>query len=504
MQLRNVYQYFDCSQQCPEHLQELELLDLFLDSRQVTTNSVFIAIQGYQSHGKQFIAKAISQGASLVIIDVVITDEVVSFVTKTTAILYVPDLAKRLGAFASWFYNSPSQRIKVVGITGTNGKTSTAFYTAQLLQNMGEKVALMGTLGNGLLGEDQGELEESSNTATNTTSDVVSLNRCLNEFITKGASWCVMEVSSHAIVLQRIAGLHFTTVALTQVTRDHLDFHGSIAAYHAAKRQLFLEYPSQSTVINLDDKQGRLIQEKTATTNLLSYGIENSKASLNASELQFYDAGVKFLVSYQHEKMLLDSPLMASFNVENLLCALSILLVNGKPLSSLQQGVVSLKPVAGRIEKIQHNSNVLPTVIIDYAHTPDALESVLQAMKEHIKTGKLTLVFGCGGDRDKTKRPLMGKIAEKYADKVVITNDNPRTESAEQIVENISVGMMKPCEVILDRKQAIECALQQAKSVDIVLIAGKGHEDYQELNGVRIPFSDKKVVERVLYEWIHE
>ncbi len=482
--LDKIYRYF--SQQ--ESLSEMELTDLFLDSRQVTKNSVFVAIQGYQSHGNQFIDKAIDQGAGLIITD---KKNISSLdFPKGVYVLYFPNLAAKLGDFASWFYRSPSQRIKVVGITGTNGKTSVAFYTAQLLQDLGNKVALMGTLGNGLLQEIEPSI--------NTTLDVISLNRYLNKFIEQGANWCVMEVSSHAIVLQRIAGIHFQTVALTQVTRDHLDFHGSIANYHAAKRQLFLEFPAENTVINLDDKQGQLIQEMTQATNVLSYAIANSAATLKASQLEFDDLGLSFKASYinskdEAEKASIKSQLMGNFSVENLLCSIGILLVNGMSLYSVSLPISRLKSVAGRMEKIHSQ----PAVLIDYAHTPDALEAVLKSLRVHSKKTRLILVFGCGGDRDQGKRPLMGAIAENYADKVILTNDNPRGELPETIVEHILAGMNYPnrsCDIFLDRKLAIETALEQAKNSDIVMIAGKGHENYQELNGVRTAFSDQQVV----------
>lgn len=480
MLLEEICQYFDYSLCCSEKNSKLNLIDLFLDSRQVKNNSVFIAIQGYQSHGNQFIDKAIEQGAKLILTDVIVEENL-----KEITVLYLPDLAVKLGDFSSWFYHSPSSHIKIVGITGTNGKTSTAFYTAQLLQSLGKKVAIMGTLGNGLLGE----LEPS----LNTTLDVVSLNRTLNQFIAKGIEWCVMEVSSHAIVLQRIAGVNFQTVALTQVTRDHLDFHGSIEAYHAAKRQLFLEYPSNNTVINIDDKQGRLIQKTTKTSHLLSYGIENSAAMLNAFNLKLDDTGINFKVSFKGEEKTLQSSLMGQFNIENILCAMNIILINGFSLSSITTLITQLKPVAGRMEKVQEK----PSVIIDYAHTSDALEAVLKSAKFHAKNSSLILVFGCGGDRDQGKRPLMGKVAANYADKIIITNDNPRNESAEEIVEQIMEGMKKNIEnvqIILDRKQAIERALQQAGPFDIVMIAGKGHENYQEIMGVRSDFSDHQII----------
>lgn len=493
-QLEEVVQFFHHSALVSEKSEMSLLKDAYIDSRDVLSNSVFIALTGGAKHGNDFIKDAVSKGASLILTDKALTQEQTTEIQQTPC-LFVADLKERLASFADWFYDAPSTKLKLVGITGTNGKTSSAFYTAQLLKQAGKKVALLGTLGNGLLDK----LEPS----LNTTMDIVSVSRLLNQFCKQGVDWCIMEISSHAIVLDRIKGLNFQTLAITQVTRDHLDFHGTIETYRAVKRALFEKFPTTNRVLNLEDADGVIIAQKLREDcqDYFGYSQQNTpkfKPDLRASSIRFLEAGSELTLSHGEQKTSVKLPILGQFNIENVLCALSICLVNDLFLEAILPKLMDLNAVPGRLESLVAKTAQTPTILIDYAHTPDALESVLKAIKGHLKNGNLKVVFGCGGDRDVGKRPLMGRVAGKLAHSVILTNDNPRTENPIKIIEEIKVGMLSlpnQPQVILDREQAIFDTLNKAEAEDIILIAGKGHEDYQEIMGVKQHFSDKEVVQ---------
>lgn len=489
--------------------------DLSVDSRKITQNDLFIALQGEQQHGLDFLEAVLKKQPGLVISDRALNTTEQALLSENHGYMDKPEIwvvkniKDFLGDFAAWFYDQPSQLLKVVGITGTNGKTSSAFFTAQLLQSLGQKVALMGTLGNGPVDD----LQKS----VNTTPDSVSVHRLLSEFVAKGMQWVVMEVSSHALCLGRIQGVNFQTVALTQVTRDHMDFHGTVEAYSQAKAKLFSDYSSKNQVLNLADGVGfdlcNRAANKLQNENIWCYLVDSENVSLDSQAfaklsvqtMQLNAQGISFSAQLfdQTTQSLqiteqVNLPLMGVFNLENVFCALSILLVNGIDWSQLKTHLNKIQSVAGRMQVLAKS----PTVILDFAHTPDALEQVLKAVKLHLadSQGQLKVVFGCGGNRDQGKRPIMGEIAEQYADRVVLTSDNPRDEEPQTIVDEIVQGLEQPekVQIELDRKAAIEKALQQASRQDIVVIAGKGHEDYQEIRGVRTPFSDALVVEQWL------
>lgn len=477
----------------PSREEDRDLTDCWVDARQVSAGSVFIALEGTQCHGAEFIEQALERDVALILISASgLTKQqqqtfLVKAETRRVICWVVEGLAQKLPGLVSWFYDFPSHRLQVMGITGTNGKTSTAHFTAQLGHLAGKKVALMGTLGNGLWGH----LKPSPNT----TLEVVALQRNLAQFVAQGVDWVVMEVSSHAITLGRIAGVQFFATALTQVTRDHLDFHGNLQAYRDAKASLFMDYVAQSTVLNVDDALGQAIRERllsglahslTASSNILSYGHDHS-ATLQLEQVDYRPDGMRLTCHYQGDSQVWSVPLMGDFNVENLLCAVSLALVAGCSFKDLAGWVSQLKPVAGRLQLASQK----PYVLVDYAHTPDALGSVLQAVRVHLlPQAKLWLVFGCGGDRDQGKRPLMGEVAQQWADQVVITDDNPRFEDPKQIVSQIIAGMQKPPTVIHARDQAIVWALSQMQNEDCLVIAGKGHEQTQEVQGKKIPFDD--------------
>ena len=473
---------------------------LSLDSRQISQNDLFFAIQGESRHGIDFLGSVLEKLPGLVICDRVLNKQEQLILDKAGAacqVWIVEDIKEFIGHFASWFYDSPSQHLKVVGITGTNGKTSTAFYTGQLLKGFGVQVALIGTLGNGSI--------DALVQSNNTTPESVTVHRLLHEFYQQGIEWVIMEVSSHGLCLGRIQEVHFQTVALTQVTRDHIDFHGTEEAYKEAKTKLFSEYPTQNQVLNLDDSVGEVLCKKQKNHSALPVWCYSAnqqashlerQADLSCSNAQLSQEGIVFDCSIQGKQAFkaVKLPLMGAFNIENSLCALSILLVNGFDSEQLFSLVNNLTSVSGRMQVLAKS----PTIILDFAHTPDALQQVLLAVKAHLSLsmGKLTVVFGCGGNRDQGKRPLMAAIAEKLADKVMLTSDNPRDEKPEQILLDIEKGLTHPeySDKELDREAAILKVLNCASENDIVVIAGKGHEDYQEISGKKIPYSDAAVV----------
>ncbi|WEJ62051.1 UDP-N-acetylmuramoyl-L-alanyl-D-glutamate--2,6-diaminopimelate ligase [Thiomicrorhabdus lithotrophica] len=510
--LSNFIEGFDLSEVDAEY-PEVTVKQMSLDSRAIQSNDLFIALQGEKSHGLDFLESVFLKLPGLVISDRVLTEQEQILLdahnqshNQKVRLWVVADIQSQLGNFAAWFYDRPSQKLKVVGITGTNGKTSTAFFTGQLLKNLGHKVALIGTLGNGEIDN----LQQSANTTPNS----VQVQRLLNAFVEQGMDWVVMEVSSHALCLGRIQGVTFQTVALTQVTRDHIDFHGTEEAYSEAKSRLFTEYETQSSVLNVADALGnKLCHEKLQKNNsetVWCYSSEQLKKTLSADykilpdlrcdNVQLTQQGIKFTPVF-HNKRLADNleiinlALMGLFNLENVLCAMSILLVNGFSWQVIKSKLPLLQSVAGRMQVLGKS----PTIILDFAHTPDALEQVLTAVRSHLidGNGALKVVFGCGGNRDQGKRPLMGAIAQSLADKVILTSDNPRDEAPAKIIKEIAAGINQSDSVqsMVDRKEAISQVLDHAKEQDIIVIAGKGHEDYQEISGVKHPFSDAEVVQ---------
>ncbi|BBP46557.1 UDP-N-acetylmuramoyl-L-alanyl-D-glutamate--2,6-diaminopimelate ligase [Thiosulfatimonas sediminis] len=489
------------------------LHDLTNDSRQVTAGAIFIALQGVQSHALDYLTKALHQGVRLILSDRALTPaEQQACQAQKALVIVIASLAAHQAYLAAEFFDHPSRQLKVIGITGTNGKTSTAFYCAQLLQALGQRVAMIGTLGYGLLDDLQKGM--------NTTPDVLQVQRLLARFVAVQADFVVMEVSSHAIELGRIAHLHFTTLALTQVTSDHLDFHGTQQAYEAAKIKLFRDYVAEHKVVNLNDHIGQGLVNRChphclhgQDCQFWGYALQGhhshiepqpkewlSLCLLSAYDLQLSPQGVRFTLRHAAQTFTLEVPLLGAFNAENLLCALSCVLANHFAQDAVLAAMSQIRSVAGRMQIVHRQ----PTVVVDFAHTADALEKLLQALSQHQQDSSLMVLFGCGGDRDQQKRPLMAQVAERYADKVFITSDNPRYEDPQQIIEQIVAGLQKPAEaqIEIDRRSAIRSALEQLSVTEnaVLVIAGKGHEDYQEIAAQRFPFSDAAVVQ----EWFAE
>jgi len=476
-----------------ELLPELHLADagqimvsgITQDSRMVKAGDLFCARAGGTHKGSDFIPDALAKGASAVLID----SEEHYEPEGDVPVFAIDSLAQRLSDIAGAFYAYPSTRLRMIGVTGTNGKTSCSHFLAQALNRLGVRTAVIGTVGNGF--------PEALAGATHTTPDAVGLQALLAEFVEQGADAVVMEVSSHALDQHRVAGVQFEVGAFTNLSRDHLDYHGTMAEYGAAKAKLFTELKPQHAVISTDDAFGQQLAAQLSGS-VIGFGIE--RGDINAGNVSLQKTGINAQLHTPWGDLALNSQVVGAFNVSNLLLTVGVLGTMGFRVDQIDKELAALTPVPGRMQCLGEGDQ--PLVIVDYAHTPDALEKALEATREHT-AGKLLCVFGCGGDRDNGKRPEMGRIAAKLADVPYITSDNPRTEDPQQIIDMIVPGCENAAElqIYVDRELAIQAAIKAADSNDVVLIAGKGHEDYQEIMGKRYPFDDVKVAQAALREW---
>jgi UDP-N-acetylmuramoyl-L-alanyl-D-glutamate--2,6-diaminopimelate ligase len=485
-----------------EIMRDLPMGKMTTDSRAVQPGDTFVAYPGEKTDGRRFIAQAIKQGAKAVIW------EVKQFEWEPdwdVANIAVTDLRHKAGWIADVVYGRPTEQLWMVGVTGTNGKTSTSHWIAAGLNEAARKCALLGTLGNGFAGALQA--------SANTTPDAIRVHGLLTEYLAQGAQAAVMEVSSHALVQGRVNGVRFDVALLTNLSRDHLDYHGDMESYAAAKGRLFDWQTLRFAVINLDDAFGAelALQLRDKDVEIIAYGL--SLNALHLAErhgirmvygnvLEMNGQGMRLEIRSSWGATELSSGLVGRFNAANLMGALAVLLVSGIELHPATQSLSRVQSVAGRMQKISGLGE--PVVIVDYAHTPDALEKVLLALRETCQgsAGEITCVFGCGGDRDRGKRAMMGRVAESYADRCIVTSDNPRSEDPRNIIDEVLSGMGEnKHEVIVERAEAIERAIKFARTGDIVLIAGKGHEDYQEIQGVKQPFSDAAVSIQALKTW---
>ena len=465
-----------------------------IDSRLLTKGDLFIAMPGVDCHALSYLESAVTAGACCVLFD---KSAVVEFkrdldkYKNDIVLLEVDSVRKVAGIIIDRFYMSPSKKMQVIGVTGTDGKTSVTQYIAQAM--MPEiKTALIGTTGNGIWGD--------LTSSTYTTPDVLSLHKILFDMNNKGASQVVMEVSSHGIDQKRIASVDIDTAVLTNVTRDHLDYHESVENYRDVKKRLFNQDSVKNVVINLDDETGcDLAESLRSEKNVWVYSLKavNSlyKNYVYAKEITVEKDGFSIEVVTSVGVCRLQVPLMGRFNISNALSVLSVLLLNKMQLATAADKISQLKVAAGRMEGFSVNKS--PLVVVDYAHTPKALELALRAAAEHSK-GRVWCVFGCGGNRDQGKRPLMGAAAEKYADFVIVTDDNPRNEESSVISQQILSGIKNKelVKIIADRKAAIEYACEQALAEDVVLVAGKGHEEFQIVGDNKIPLSDREIVKK--------
>ena len=466
------------------------LADLTADSRAVKHGSVFVAYPGTVQDGRRFIADAIARGAAAVLWE----REGFRWDERwNVPNLGITGLRLRISDIAGHVYGDPSRSLWMAGVTGTNGKTSVSQWIAAAADALGCRSAVIGTLGNGLVGE----LSE----GRNTTPDPIVLQRLLAEYLKRGARCAAMEVSSHGLDQGRAAGLHFDVAVFTNLTRDHLDYHRTMEAYAEAKFRLFSARGLTHAVINADDDSGRRFAERLRGTRLevITYGLEaRHDPRIIASNVRLSGAGVEFDVASEWGRARVSAGVLGAFNVSNLLAVLGVLLTHGTPFADAVRALSSLEPVAGRLERVAEPG--APLVVVDYAHTPDALEKALAALRPGVAPGgRLFCVFGCGGDRDRGKRPIMGEAAARLSDHVIVTSDNPRGEAPVAIIEEVMSGIVGgDVEWIEDRQVAIFSAVHQARPGDVILVAGKGHETYQEIAGVRHPFSDREVARAAL------
>jgi len=472
---------------------------LVTDSRCIKRGDTFVAYPGEKTDGRQYIPTAIAQGAGAVIWE---EQHFVWNDAWQVPNISVADLRSKAGWLADAAYGTPSEKLWVVGITGTNGKTSTCHWIAHALNGIGKKCALIGTLGNGFVGALQA--------TENTTPDAIRVHGLLAEYLRDGAQAVAMEVSSHALSQGRVNAVNIDVAMLTNLSRDHLDYHGDMKSYADTKRKLFDWQQLGFVVMNLDDPYGVELAEQLqdADAEVIGYGLSDSALLLAerlglrmvyGNLLDMTGQGLRLEVHSSWGTVELNSGLVGKFNAANLLGVLAVLLVSGVALSDATHSLSRAQPVSGRMQRLGSGDD--PTVIVDYAHTPDALEKVLQALREISAAtgGKLLCVFGCGGDRDRGKRAMMGLVAEKFSDFCIVTSDNPRSENPREIIAEIVSGMNDDKhEIIVDRAAAIQRAIRHARRADTVLIAGKGHEEYQEINGIKHPFNDVSVAKQTL------
>jgi len=477
-----------------------EVVSITEDSRAVRPGSVFVAIQGTQQDGHNFVNQAFAQGATAVVVEEgCFQSASAEAAPAVSALIHVNNSRKALGLMASQLYGNPSRHLKMVGVTGTNGKTTVTHLAKSLLEAQGLQVGLLGTVGY-VYGKEH-------RVASHTTPAPVQLQEMLSEMVRAGTDVGVLEVSSHALALDRIAGCEFDIVVFTNLTQDHLDFHQTMENYFQAKLRLLTEYVDggqksgpKRALVNVDDAWAPLVLQQCRIP-VWTYGI-HSKADIQAEAIQLSMNGTQFVVRSPLGRMTITSQLVGEHNVSNMLAAIGIGLEMGMTPGHIEQALESVSNVSGRFERIQEGQDF--TVVVDYAHTDDALQRLLDAAQT-VKQGRIITVFGCGGDRDRGKRSKMGQVAVKNSDLVFVTSDNPRTEDPQAILCDIEKGIEAlppeeqcPYQTISDRAEAIQSAIQAATSGDLVLIAGKGHEDYQILGIQKVHFDDREEARKAI------
>lgn len=460
-----------------------------VDSRSVASGDVFVAIPGSRVDGRDFVMAAQERGAAAVLWEPS-DGRTADTVALAIPVIVVENLAMSLGQIADAFYERPSSRLSVYGVTGTNGKTSIANWLAQAFSLLGRSCGAIGTLGV--------SLGDKSWPTSNTTPEAASVHTILRDLHAAGADSVAMEISSHALELGRVSGVCFNTAIFTNLTQDHLDFHGTMAAYGNAKLKLFTDYPVRNRVVNADDAFGESIHARKLA-NTITYGLD--RGDVRGELLTASSSGMTLRLHFAGDKALVETALIGRFNASNLMAVAATLLADGIAIAVVASVLGRLKAAPGRMQRINaDNEMAVPSVYVDYAHTPDALAKALDTVRE-TQPRQLTVVFGCGGDRDRRKRPLMGQIAVDRADSVFVTSDNPRGEPPERIIAEIVEGLGSynaELNIVVQRREAIHAAIHATESAGAVLIAGKGHELYQEINGERLAFSDEDEARRAL------
>jgi len=475
---------------------DIEVRGIHYDSRKIQRGDLFVAIKGTLADGHKFIDTAIANGAIAVVIenDAVLPDSF--FMHAGVVKIVVGDTRRALAIIAGNFFEHPARKLKLIGVTGTNGKTTTTYLIKQLLES--SSPSLRGKVG--MIGTIEYIIGDERIPATHTTPESLELNQLFVQMVEKQCTHVVMEVSSHSLQQNRVHGLEFAAAVFTNLTQDHLDYHGTMERYFASKKILFDNLPAlSSAVTNADDAWGLKIVRNT-NGSTLTYGIVQN-SDVHATNISLSIDSTKFEIEHQNQKMEIHSQLVGRFNVQNILAACSVGISLGIPKSAIQNGVASLTSVPGRFERVVSPAGW--TAIIDYAHTPDALEKCLNTIHDVLpldRSNKIITVFGAGGDRDKTKRPLMGKVVDTLSDVIIVTSDNPRTENPQTIIDDVRAGIQRKENVYtdVDRRSAITKALAMAQKGDVVLIAGKGHEDYQVIGTTKHHFSDREIVSDVI------
>ena len=473
---------------------------LVQDNRKARNGNLFIAHQGFNTHGLLYAQDAVAKGVSVVLWDGDLENrnEILDSISNKVLCIHCEDLKNKVGAIASRYYEQPSLSMNTIGVTGTDGKTSVAHFLAQCLDAHDVHCGVLGTLGNGFIND--------LHPTGLTTVDALHVQKALFDMQQAGAKHVVMEVSSHGLDQGRVNGVAFATAVFTNIATDHLDYHGTQDNYVAAKKRLFCTPGLGSAVINLDDEYGRsLAKEVREHVCVWGYSLKADVAAykeyadyfVNAIEIKPFERGCHLSVKTPAGSAEFDIPLIGRFNVANALAVLATLLVSRLSFDDAVSSLAAVHPVDGRVEIISEDDK--PVVVVDYAHTEQGLAAVCQSVRDHF-SGDLWCVFGCGGDRDRSKRALMAKVAEQYADKVIVTTDNPRHEDPQKIVDEVMAGFssVENVEAVLDRRQAIDIAITNAQPEDVVLLAGKGHETSQIVGDVHIAFDDRRVAREFL------
>lgn len=467
-------------------LHQINIRSIEMDSRKVQPGSLFVCLSGFNMDGHQFAAEAVQNGAIAVMAE--------KAVDVSVPVIIVPDTRRALAFVADRFYDSPTRALRLIGVTGTNGKTTITHLIAEMLEQCGYRTGRMGTI-NMQIGDIETPL-------ANTTPESLELQKGFRQMVDAGCSHAVIEASSHAIHMGRVRGCNFGTVVFSNLTQDHLDYHGTMANYKQAKGLLFAQLGNRYdpedlkfAILNADDPAYETYRTYTPA-QVLTYGIHNRQADIKAKNIVLTPQGTSFTVEYLQEEENIEVRLLGQFNVYNVLGAIGAGLVEGLTLKDMKNSLLHVDGVPGRMEAVDAGQDF--SVIVDYAHTPDSLENALATIKQFAQ-GKIFCIVGCGGDRDRTKRPLMAHIASRYADVSVLTSDNPRSEDPEKIILDMKEGLISnevpqnKYQTFVERREAIHWAIQQAAPDDVILIAGKGHETYQEIKGRKYHFNDKQV-----------
>jgi UDP-N-acetylmuramoyl-L-alanyl-D-glutamate--2,6-diaminopimelate ligase len=458
---------------------EIEVTNVQYDSRKINKGDIFVAIEGFSTDGHNFINNAVAKGAAAIIVQKHVDN------ISGCVVIKVEDTRKALAIAASNFNGKPSKKMKLIGITGTNGKTTSTYMIKAILEAAGYKVGLIGTIAN-FIGEKKVP-------AHRTTPESLELHEMFKTMIDNGVQYCIMEVSSHSLALNRVYGINYSSAIFTNLTQDHLDFHKTFEEYFNAKAILFKN--TLCSVINSDDEYGRRLMG-FASGKKLTYAVE-ADCDIKAENIVMHSRGTDFDIKYKNKLEKINLMLPGKYNVYNALCAAAVCINEGIGMEHVKRGLSEIN-VPGRCEIVTKNYNLGFEVIVDYAHSPDGLYNVLNTVREFTK-GRLISVFGCGGDRDKTKRPIMGKIASELSDIAVVTSDNPRSEEPDVIIDDIIEGVKKDNYIVIEnRRNAIKNAIEIAKPGDVIVVAGKGHEDYQEIKGQTFHFDEREIIKEII------